>query len=379
MKKIKSKNSKEFPNLKPWNSGEDTIKVNSIRYNNDYTLLVLGTSKGYRIFSTSDLKLCNEIFENNINFGDISQAMVYYNSPIIFLLPSQKNEKYSSKELIVFDDYFQVKLGSFKDKKNDILHFMLSKNVLFLITSKQIIVLELFTFKIIDIIDNFNLSFRQLSFTFYDMIGYTDSKDKRTVYIKNYINENYKIISQKTKIIKDSTFNFLHGIQFSPLGDLIALVSVLGNKIHIYNTQNGKLKECIFSGKTVQTIEKLSFSEKKPNYLFILNNIYKFYVYKIAENQKCICKKYEDKNLINGEIDEQVGGILGFMRKSSKNKDIKEVHAYSEYNGRLLFADFNRNTHKNLIIIKLDGELSQYHFNKKKLGKISPFISFKWM
>ena len=61
--------TKEVSTLKPWNNPEDPIKVNTIRYNNDYSLLTLGTSKGYRVFLTSNLKLCSEESEINNNFG----------------------------------------------------------------------------------------------------------------------------------------------------------------------------------------------------------------------------------------------------------------------------------------------------------------------
>ena len=91
---------KEISALKPWNAVEDPIKINTIRYNQDFTLLTLGTSKGYRVFLTSNLKICNEESDINNNFGDIMVAMVYYQSSLVFLLPSIDNEKYSKKEFI---------------------------------------------------------------------------------------------------------------------------------------------------------------------------------------------------------------------------------------------------------------------------------------
>ena len=45
----------DLSKLTPWNSREYPVLVNSIRYNQDYSLLTLGTSKGYKIFLTSNL------------------------------------------------------------------------------------------------------------------------------------------------------------------------------------------------------------------------------------------------------------------------------------------------------------------------------------
>ena len=149
----------DLSKLKPWNSREYPVKVNSIRYNNDYSLLTLGTSKGYKIFLTSNLLPASENTEEVTNLGDISIAMVYYKSSLVFLLPSRYNTTYSNKELVVFDDFYQKKIASFKDKFEEFLNIFVSKNTALLITLSKVVVLELYTFKIVDIIDNINMVF----------------------------------------------------------------------------------------------------------------------------------------------------------------------------------------------------------------------------
>ena len=50
---IQDKNEEiDFTKITPWNSREYPVRVNSIRYNQDFSLLTLGTSKGYKIFLT---------------------------------------------------------------------------------------------------------------------------------------------------------------------------------------------------------------------------------------------------------------------------------------------------------------------------------------
>ena len=58
--------------------------------------------------------------------------------------------------MILFYDFYQKEFASFKEKSEDILNFFVSKNVLFLITLSKIVVVELKTFQIIDIIHNIN-------------------------------------------------------------------------------------------------------------------------------------------------------------------------------------------------------------------------------
>jgi len=149
-------------------------------------------------------------------------------------------------------------------------------------------------------------------------------------------------------------------IQLSPTGHILAIVSIYGNKIHLYYTQNGKLKDCIFLSQNIQTIEKVLFSKKKSNYLFVLKNDHKFYIYKIGNNlvedPNCICDKYEDSKIISQKKEEDNNyGIFGYFRKYSRNKDIREEHAYSEFEGNLLFIDFDGNKNKDIIFINESG------------------------
>lgn len=372
-------NEIDFTKLQPWNNKDYPVAVNSIRYNQDFTLLTLGTSKGYKIFFASNLKPANDPTEAVTNLGDINIAMTYYKSSLVFLLPSRNNSNYSNNEIIVFDDFYQDKFATFKDKSEEILNFFVSKNTLFLITLSKIIVLEILSFKIIEIINNINSINQLLSYNYFDFIAYTELKDKQKIFIKYYHHQNQRIVSLNKKIV-NSSFDYMQTIQLSPSGQLIAVVSIFGNKIHIYYTQTGKLKECIFLSPFILTIERVLFS-KKENYILTLKNENKFHIYKIGkkqnDNPKCVCNKYNDKN-ITMENKEENTGIFGFFRKSSRNKDIKDAHAFSEFVGNLSFIDFDGQQNKDLILINKQGQFYKYHFKKKPCGRITPTFSFQW-
>ena len=372
----------DLSNLHPWNSKDYPVKVNSIRYNQDFSLLTLGTSKGYKIFLTSNMRQVNEETEEVKNLGDISIAMAYFKSSLVFCLPSRHNQKHTNKEVIIFDDFYQAEFASLKDKSEEISNLFVSKNVLFLITLSKIIVVELNTFQVVDIILNINSTHKLVSFNFVDFIAYTLLKDKKKVFINYYQNKQHKIFSLMKKEIT-SSFEYVQTLQISPCGDVVGIVSIFGNKIHIYCTQDGKLKDCLFLGPTVQTIENILFSELKPNYLFVLKNDNKFYIYKLSkvkvDKPKCICSKYDDRYISSSSNTEtKNSGIFSFFRRPSRNKDIKDVHAFAEFEEEFKFLDFDRNKRKDIILIDNRGQLIKYHFNKNPSGNITPILKVQW-
>ena len=81
-------------------------------------------------------------------------------------------------------------------------------------------------------------------------------KDKKSVYIKYYSSKDHKINSTIKKKIP-SNFEFFQIIALSSSGNMLSIVSIFGNKIHIYNTQDEKLKYCIYLGPTIQVIENV--------------------------------------------------------------------------------------------------------------------------
>ena len=371
--------------LYPWNSSENPIKVNSIRYNQDLSLLILATSKGYKIFSSSTLKSVEEENEVISNFGDIHVAELYYSSKIVFLLPSIYNQKYTNDEIIIFDDYFHEKLGSIKTKLDKIENFYVGQNIISLVTNKKIIIIEIASLKIIDIIEDIIFNNKIIAFNSFNFLAYIKSEDRKSFYIENFKSQNCKVSSRKIQKIT-TNFDFIQTMKFSPNGEQLAVLSIFGNKLHIYNTLTGALKNCIFFGAKIQTLDKIFFSEKKPNYLLFLRNDKIFNIYKIGkmkdkiEAQKCICNIDSDGDLVNRlhELDLKNAG-LSKPRSLSKNKIIREPHVYSDFKERLLFADFDRNTHKDLLFIDLKGKLYKYHFNKKRNGKIEPILSVQWI
>ena len=63
------------------------------------------------------MKTCQEETTDVVkNLGDINIAMNYFKSSLVFFLPSKDNKNFSNKEIIIFDDFYQTQIASFKDK-----------------------------------------------------------------------------------------------------------------------------------------------------------------------------------------------------------------------------------------------------------------------
>ena len=374
----------ELSQIEPWNSIDYPVTVNSIRYNQDYSLFTLGTSKGYRIFQTNNLKSASIETETIRNLGDLNIVMTYYRSQLVFFLGNKNNQMFSRNELVAYDDLHQKKIASFKMKQVPINNFYISKNVIFIMALNQIFVLEIFSFKVIDIIENVYMNNKLLTYNFNDYISYIRFTNKKKILTNMYFDKKHIIynIQQKSLIYP---FSFVQLIQISPKGTMLALVSLYGNKIHLYNISNSKLRECIYLGNSKNKIEKLCFSKKKENYILIMLNTQKFYIYKTHKKSdysiKCICSKYDDKDLdtSNSNFEEEEGGFFGFFRKYTKNLDIKDIHAFSKYVSRPLFIDFEFIRNRELTIINKEGKVEKFKFNKDKEGKITPFISLEWI
>ena len=264
-------NNMDLNNIVPWNSKEFPVKVNNIRYNQDNTLFILATSRGYKIFSTKNLKQVHEETEKVRELGDIELALTYYSSSLVFFIPTKDNDHYTRKELILFDDFRQKIIFKFKSNKENIIFFHIGKYAISIVLESQIIILEIKTLKIIYIISNIISDEKLCSFNSYGFLAYTQKNEKYKVYIKILNVQNNKINSIRNKSLKPN-FEYIQSLHLSPSGQFIALSSLFGNKIHIYYVENLILRECLYIGDEIYSIQKISFAAKGEYFLLIQLN-----------------------------------------------------------------------------------------------------------
>jgi len=372
----------DISSIIPWNSKEFPVKVNNIRYNQDNSLFTLATSKGYKIFSTASLLQVQE--ETNIvhDLGDLDIVMTYYSSSLVFFTATKNNERYSTKELIVFDDFSQSKISSFKSNKESITNFYVGKNAIFIVLESKIIIIELVSFKIVNIIYNIYSDKKLVSFTVYGFVGFTKRDEKYNVYIKVLNLENNKIISIRNRCIKPN-FEYIQNLQISPSGQFIALASIFGNKIHIYYVENLILKECFYLGNEINNIMKMSFPARQEGFLLVQISDKKFRIYQfsnILEGQfKCYCYKYKNEEMIKEVIKkkENEKGLINYIKKSYFNYDNSNSNALISFEEKegIFFLDFVENDtfikklmngKKEIVMINEKGHYSKFSFDSDK-------------
>ena len=382
-------NSKDLINIKPWNSKEFPVTINHIRYNQDNTLFTLATSRGYKIFSTNNLKQVHEETEKVRELGDLESVQTYYSSSLVFILPTKNNENYTKRELILFDDYFQKIIFKFQSKKENINFFYVGKYAICIALQTQMVIIELITLKIVYIITNIFSDEKLCSFNTYGFIAYTQKDEKYNVYLKILNIQNKKIVSIRNQILKPN-FEYLQTMKLSPSGQFIALCSLFGNKIHIYYVENLILKECLYLGDEIYNIQKISFAARGEYFLLIQLNKKRMKLFELSniiEGQfKCKCYNYKNEEMIKEVIKkkENENGWFNYFKNmiylSYNNQPVEERKIDSGFvcvqsNEDIIFTDFVESEFmynkkdldiKEIVIINGKGHYYKYLFNNER-------------
>ena len=382
-------NSKDLINIKPWNSKEFPVTINNIRYNQDNTLFTLATSRGYKIFSTNNLKQVHEETEKVRELGDLESVQTYYSSSLVFILPTKNNENYTKRELILFDDYFQKIIFKFQSKKENINFFYVGKYAICIVLQTQMVIIELITLKIVYIITNIFSDEKLCSFNTYGFIAYTQKDEKYNVYLKILNIQSNKIVSIRNQILKPN-FEYLQTMKLSPSGQFIALCSLFGNKIHIYYVENLILKECLYLGDEIYNIQKISFAARGEYFLLIQLNKKRMKLFELSniiEGQfKCKCYNYKNEEMIKEVIKkkENENGWFNYFKNmiylSYNNQPVEERKIDSGFvcvqsNEDIIFTDFVESEFiynkkdldiKEIVIINGKGHYYKYLFNNER-------------
>ena len=374
----------DYSKISPWNTGEFPVKVNNIRFNQDNTLLTLATSRGYKIFSAKTLRKVQEETELVRDLGDLKIVMTYYETSIVFFTGKKNNKKITQKELIIFNDFTQKQIGKFESKEENIINFYVSKNAIFIALENNLVILELISLKIINIIENVEINNKLVSFNINNNIAYILQNQPKKIYINNYNFKN-NIVSGIEKKYINCSFDWVQFIKLSQSGNFISIVSILGNKIHIYKTSNCSLIKCILIGLRIYNIENVSFisNKQKENYFFVnLNNsTIRIYRLKNIEKNFCVCDKYLDDDILTNKIkDDNSNSFFSNYLFPMKNTDIAESHLNINSNNNIIFSEFFVNLFiKSFVIIDNKGFYYIYFFDKEKTSTPIYYAECKWI
>ena len=374
----------DYSKILPWNTGEFPVKVNNIRFNQDNTLLTLATSRGYKIFSAKTLRKVQEETELVRDLADLKIVMTYYETSIVFFTGKKNNKKITQKVLIIFDDFTQKQIGKFESKEENIINFYVSKNAIFIALENNLVILELISLKIINIIENVEINNKLVSFNINNNIAYILQNQPKKIFINKYSFKN-SILSGIEKKNINCSFDWVQFIKLSQSGNFISIVSILGNKIHIYKTSNCSLIKCILIGLRIYNIENVSFisNKQKENYFFVNlnNNTIKIYRLKNIEKNYCVCDKYLDDDILTNKIkDDNSNSFFSNYLFPIKNTDFAESHLNINSNNNIIFSEFFVNLFiKSFVIIDNKGFYYIYFFDKEKTSTPIYYAECKWI
>ena len=125
------------------------LRFRFITTNNDHTLIIAATNKGYRVYNTSTYDLMSRVDDiQEMIIGDIEQAFVLSNSSVVIFRGTKNNSSFPRNQLVIWDDYLKRKIGLIILKQK-IIEFSVLKHILFILTPDKILIFNLHSFKFI--------------------------------------------------------------------------------------------------------------------------------------------------------------------------------------------------------------------------------------
>jgi len=225
------------------------LKIFSMEYNQNNTLLVLGTNFGYRVFDVlNDFKLVSTVDENQKELGPLKKAKILYKSSLIGFIGARENKRFKENTLNIYSDDYQKILSKISFNQS-IKNFYISSSLLFVCFISHIYVFELHSMKFIHNIPHclfkenlFSTTEDPLEENEEDEFAY-NNKVISVAYVSSYQND----IKTQRYIINKNITNFVVKDEvisdFSECPEMIKLfkgfkmivISKSGNKLHIYD------------------------------------------------------------------------------------------------------------------------------------------------
>ena len=365
-----------------WNKVPN-LKILSINFNQNNTLLILGTNYGYRIFDVlNDYQLISTVDDSQKDLGPLNNVKVLYKSSLIGFIGSIDNQHYKEETFYFYSDEYKKILSEISFSQS-IKDFHISSSLLFICFLSDIYVFELYSMKFIHKIKNCEYEEKLFSIVEDPLeetgdeefisnnkvisIGYVSS-DQNNIKIQRYIiNKNIPTFVVKDELRSD--FNDGPNMIKLVKGLKIIVLSKNGNKLHIYDYVNNSLLYCLFLGNADLNIMDINLGLKNK-FLMFHYNLYQLDIIKIDiknKKVKCECSKYTDNNK-----NKAVYKRLKTYDFNNKKNKIEKVYCSGTILNKNKATDFICQfdpKKKDIINVVNDiGFLTVYQFDRKKEG-----------
>ena len=356
----------KFPNL----------EINSIEFNTKKNLITFSTNTGYRIFDLKTFKLLSILDETQEMIGNISKANVLYSSEIICFLGGDNNNYFKSNQLIFFDDFLGRSIGSL-DFQERIFNFFITQYMVFICLWNKIYIFELLSLKyihkinrvdvddnLISVQENYNNGKKIISLSYVSTIY----NQENIIDIINYwIDDKSRVTHYNKKIIKTNFENikkiYLEG------EEKIIVVNDLGNKVHIYQTNNNQLLFCIYMGN--QRLNTSNFSlDPKDKFMLCLCDMDEIDIFKLTniDNKKyvCLCNSRPDQNIYSRRKSSLNSFMGGYFNRIFNGSTVPFLYDHINQYADFYKCSFDNKRKDEIILINNLGIAFRYKFNRIK-------------
>ncbi len=252
----------------------------------------MSTNRGYKVF---DIRNYMEITENNPykNYlGNLNIAIPFYRSKLMFLTFAENNPKFNTNELVLWNDERNSIICKISFKKEfKIMDIYLTWNIAFIKLQQKILVFELISFSLINVIEDiFNCSLVTASFLYNPaVIGYVSNLNPSYIKIEKYIS-NKNVFNNLIEVSKNQMnlitgFKEIDFIKNSDFGDYICVIGEGANRIHLYSLFDYELKFCLWRGSKISKTIDVCF-DLKCKFMSVITYSKTLHIFKLYENQK---------------------------------------------------------------------------------------------
>ena len=283
-------------------------KANLIRFNQDYSMISIGTERGYKIFVTFPL---SDIHERKL-YGGLSLCEMSYRSNYLALVGGGTTPNFSNKKVVIYNDAEECIESEYKFI-TPVINVKLKKNLLFVVLEKKIYVFNTENTQNIDSFDTIDnkkgiiaVNGSQNKTIMAHPIEFNDRPDKGYVGIKNYKTNKYFPLLVHEESISNMAMDY-YGLLLATANDKGTLVRIhsIADKTLLYECKRGKDKTYI--NYMTFDIDYKYFgitSDKGTIHIWKLNDIvennFQRKTYTFGENKK---KNKTTKNFKNSDND----------------------------------------------------------------------------
>ena len=269
--------------------------ANIISFNQDYSLVSMGTERGYKIIQLAPIKY----HENNL-LGSLSRCEMSYKSNFLALVGGGKIPKYNNKKVVIYNDAENCIESEYKFT-TPVLNVKFKKDLIFIVCDKKIYVFNVQTSQNIDSFDTITNKKGIIAVNgcpektiMAHPIELEDELDKGYVGIKNYKTNKYFPL-----LVHDEAISY---IEIDYQGLLLATVNEKGTIIRLHNLADKSLVYECKRGKERAVINHICF-DMEYNYFGVTSSKGTIHIWKLDD----IIQKEKKGNIINYSVKKNNG------------------------------------------------------------------------